>query len=444
MLLGIAAVLGLLSGEVTAWTMIVLSMISVGMMGYAFGRNKAVKAAGSQTQGEPVRGAGESEPQKDRADTRRSSTGGKGDYPSRDTLKGILSDLSFMHHSDDLYERYQCFIRMIEDGLGQVLGSCVVSLWCPDRDEQDLVECVIQPREVFDGHVGVAGPEGGERPCRVELGSDVIREVLRTGEPYLSSHWHLPETSIEAGGGRMLHCDVWIPLFREYGRPVLVGAQRTGKGPRKMDRKTFDSVVELIRLFWTQLQATNQRQWMIEHDSSHGVLRAAAFLDHTQNLATRFIERDELFSVVVISLDGFRRMFSGQSAKWRSLSGCFTESLTGVFQAKREDYLLGKMADDVFALFLPRKDAFIGRVMMEQLVEDLKEKMCGSGVAEKLGVMAIDIQWSILDHRRYRGSIEGLLNEIYRGLFDPALGAQTHRSRIVQAKEPDALEQPCE
>ncbi|MCH9022513.1 MAG: hypothetical protein IID32_07090, partial [Planctomycetes bacterium] len=97
-LLGVAAVLGLLSGEVTAWTMIVLSMISVGMMGYAFGRNKAVKAAGSQTQGEPVRGAGESEPQKDRADTRRSSTGGKGDYPSRDTLKGILSDLSFMHH----------------------------------------------------------------------------------------------------------------------------------------------------------------------------------------------------------------------------------------------------------------------------------------------------------------------------------------------------------
>lgn len=249
---------------------------------------------------------------------------------------------------------------------------------------------------------------------------------------------------MEAGGGRVLHCDVWIPLFREYGRPVLIGAQRTGKGPRQIDRMTFDSVVELIKLFWVQLQATNQRQWLIEHDSSHGVLRDAAFLDQAQNLATRFTEHDELFSVVVISLGGFRRMFCGQSAKWRSLSGCFAESLAGVLQAKRKDYLLGKMADDVFALFLPRKDAFIGRVMMEQLVEDLEERMCGSGVAERLGVMAIDIQWSISDHRRYRGSIEGLLNEIYRGLFDPALRAQTHRSRIVPAKEPDALEQPCE
>lgn len=385
-----------------------------------------------------------SELQKERADAKRSSTGDMGDYPSRDTLKGILGDLSFMHNSDDLYERYQCFIRMIEDGLGQVMGSCVVSLWCPDHDEQDLVECVIQPREVFDGRVGVAGPEESERPCRVELRSDVIREVLRTGDPYLSGHWHLPETSIEAGGGRVLHCDVWIPLFREYGRPVLIGAQRTGKGPRQIDRKTFDSVVELIKLFWAQLQATNQRQWLIEHESSHGVLRDTAFLDHAQNLAKRFTEHDELFSVVVISLGGFRRMFCGQSAEWRSLSGCFTESLADVFQAKREDYLLGKMADDVFALFLPRKDAFIGRVIMEQVVEDLEERICGSGVAEQLGVMAIDIQWSISDHRLYRGSIEGLLNEIYQRLFDPALRAQTHQSRIVLAKEPEALEQPCE
>ena len=133
-------------------------------------------------------------------------------------------------------------------------------------------------------------------------------------------------------------------------------------------------------------------------------------------------------------------MFSGESAKWRSLSGCFAANWSSVFQAKREDYLLGKMADDVFALFLPRKDAFIGRVIMEQLVEDLEEKMCDTGVAEKLGVMAIDIQWSISDHSRWRGSIEELLNEIYRDLFDPALRAQTHRSRLVSAKQPVAGE----
>ena len=55
-------------------------------------------------------------------------------------LHNVIDELTLLHTSSDLYERYQCFIRLVEDGLRHALGPCCATLWCLDRDQKHLVE----------------------------------------------------------------------------------------------------------------------------------------------------------------------------------------------------------------------------------------------------------------------------------------------------------------
>ncbi|KPK78239.1 MAG: hypothetical protein AMJ79_00060 [Phycisphaerae bacterium SM23_30] len=359
-----------------------------------------------------------------------------------DYLRGILNELSLMLSSNDLKERYQCFIRVVESSLEHALGYCGVTLWCPDEECENLIECVIEPSRTKSRFPAGAAPL--RVPCRVPLDSQVIRDSLLTGEPYLGLVKGANQVMLGRTPEATLQCDACIPLYRNYGQPLLISVERIEEMGRKCRREDFQASVQLINLFWKQLQSTNQRQWLVEHDQTSGALRDEVFLRQGQTWANTYQRRDEPFTVVVITVRGFRSIFTGNSQQWRRLSKVVGRCLNKVLREKSSKYLLGKMADDVFALMLPSKDNFLTDAVMHTLADRFGQEMVSDKAIETLDILAVDIQWSIADHNSYEGNLEILLNKIYRRLFSRNHEDHKHTHRIILNEQSGTVEiQPC-
>lgn len=357
----------------------------------------------------------------------------------------ILAELSWLQNSDDLLERYQCFIRLAENSLNHALGGCGISLWCPDHNYQNLIECVINPggkSGVFSRTTRARGANS-RMACRVPLDSAVIRKTLQTGKSYLAA----PTGKDSFSGGSdpvSLRTDACMVLYREFGQPLLINVERIGTEGRLVDADAFGAAVRLIKLFWDQLQAANRRQWRAEHDEISGALRDQVFLRQGHDWAESLYRRDELFSLVVITVRGFRSMFAGNSRQGRRLHGLLGRSLRRILTDNAEEFILGKMADDVFVLMLAGKDSFISQALMQSVVAKLQEEMKKYAPCDAPEVLAVDIQWTIADHKQYQGDLEGLLDRIYRRLFAPAANGRQNIHRIVlKGDDSEAVLVPC-
>jgi GGDEF domain-containing protein len=349
-------------------------------------------------------------------------------------LQSILEELNVMQTSDDLLERYRSFVRVIESSVQRALGDCGVSLWCPDHGNEKLVECVIHPTQGNQNQINtesVRTANSWRTPCEVPLDSVVIRDSLKSGRAYCAlttdSENLLAGRAVEA----TLPCDACIPLYRSYGQPLLIQVERTGSRRELCTPEEFHSTVKLIRFFWKQLQSTNQRQWLVEHDEPTGALREEAFLAQGQGWSDRFARRDELFSVVVITVRGFRSMFAGESARWRRLSGILGRSLRRNLTDQCDKFLLGKMADDVFALLLPGIDQFLCETTMQRIFDTLETELLQEPRVRSLETPAVDLQWSGADHTQYEGDLEQMLNDLYCRLFSRREGTDVFEYRIA-------------
>jgi len=351
-------------------------------------------------------------------------------------LHSIIEELGRMQNSIDLLERYQCFIRMVESSLCQCLGPCSISLWCPDQDNKNLIECIIDPswRTVFGSANSISHLRERRVACQVPLDSEVIGHSLKKGEPYWAGERGSLSSPTKPAGDARLHCDACIPLYRDYGQPLLINVERIGD--REVHRKTIDfhSMVKMVNIFWKQLQATNQREWIIEHDELSGALRDETFLKQAQALAERCQNSDEIFDIVVITIHGFRSIFTDNSRQWRILSGILGRAFRRLLAEQNREFLLGKMADDVFALLLPRSDEFITQAIMQSIMAKLGDEMLQDKAIKNLNIMAIELRWSGADNRQYHGNMEKMLNAIYRRLFSRASNKQTQIYQIVLEK----------
>jgi len=348
-------------------------------------------------------------------------------------LRDVLNDVIGIQESADLLERYQYFIKVTEETLKHAVGPCGISLWSPDRNQQSLTECVIRPNRPSGHHfeATLAQAAGSRPPCSVRLDSPVMRQTLRTGRPYLAPLDQSARPDYNPASSPALRCDGCIALYRDYGQPILINIERTEPALNRPEPAAFHAAVELINLFWKQLQFTNQRQWAIEHEPDSRALRYEVFLNQAQDLADKAHHTDELFSLVLIAVQGFRSMFGDNSRQWRLLSGLFGQCLGNILTQNNEQFVLGKLADDIFALMLPRSDSFLAQAVMKALVARLGDEMSGSKAAENLDVIALDLRWIVADHRQYYGSMEQLLEKIYRRLFSREADKDQHLQRIV-------------
>ncbi len=352
---------------------------------------------------------------------------------------GILDELCLMQGSHQLLYRYQCFTRLVEKVLNHALGPCGISLWCPDLEHQNLIECVIKPalKGAACSSTDLLELPETRSPCRLPLNVPEIIESLESGAAFLASGDHGCYTHSERNNTRSLICHACIPLYREYGQPLLVNVEFNNKyrghpEQRKNSMKDgFSTAVKLVNLFWNHLQATNQRQWSIEHDPDSGVLRKEVFMRQGQNLAQQCRERDELFSVVVITMRGFRSMFTQNAQQWSRLAGLFGRCLDKVLSGKSEDFLLARMADDVFAVLLPRTDEFLARSIIRAVTERLAVEMNRDQAVKTLDVMGVDIQWTFADQKCFAGSFEEMLEKMYRRLFTRGPNKQDQTYKIV-------------
>ncbi len=120
---------------------------------------------------------------------------------------------------------------------------------------------------------------------------------------------------------------------------------------------------------------------------------------------------------MVISVRGFRSMFAGQSQQWQDLSGLIVRSLQKILTQNGMDYLLGKMADDTFALMLEHTDKFLARNIMTVVIDKLEKVTDDDPAFKKLDVMAVDLQWVIGGKELYRNNLVDLLNNLYSRIY---------------------------
>lgn len=375
----------------------------------AITRRKTSKPAPPNTLGQSGTGKKPSRPE-----------GSESDMPmNMKMLEQMLEELAQMHKTEDLTQRYQCFTRLTESMLGRAVGPCSVSLWVPDSDHAQLIECVIRPNHSPDKVTGsLANRIKLREPVVLPIDSVDIRRSLQNGEPFIVECSAANGIIAAHSPNLQLRHDGCIPLYRQYGEPLLIIFEHTAGGIKPGRKTAFDAAVEMIQMFWNHLQGINQRQWMVEHDPSAEAVRADTFLNVAQAWADRLQHQDELFTVAVITIQGFRRIFAGTSQKWHTLYGIVSRSINRTVSTRNDEFLLGAMADDVLAIFLPRKDAFISRALMATIMKKITDQLQQEADPGLAGIIAIKIRWRLTDHRQYHGSIQEMLDEAYRKLFD--------------------------
>lgn len=424
-----------LGGAFADWLMLLMLVTAAATVGFTMGRTH--KRRSNITIDAPIKQKHPVEPKQEQRDnTNKTQTGEK----NKDYMRDIIQELNLMQSSGNLIERYQSFEILVENVLNHVIGRCSISLWCPEEDYQNLIECVIKTSNTPDGRASTFSPDRGcqHRPSRVPLDLDVMRQSLKSGKPYLAENPKAKSKPSANNTGFSLTCHACIPLYREYGQPLIINVERTETRPDKWsaDDKSasedFYTAVSLINLFWKQLQAANQREWVAQHDQSTGVLRDEEFLRRAQQWADRLVRKDELFAVVVITVGGFRGMFAGKSRQWRNLAGTIGHCLNKILIDQHGELLLGKMADDVFALILPWKDKFLAQAAMNPIISTLQQELAhDKKLLMEQDVMAVDLQWMVTDHKQYKANIEQLLNQVYSDLFSHNQPDQREYFRIV-------------
>lgn len=376
--------------------------------------------------------AGRQEFTNPRANTKKSmrQTSDNTDY-----LRVVLDELARMQVADDLLQRYHCFVAMVESCLSHALGPCSVSLWCPDKKNEFLVECVISSDKASSesSQNTLSATTIPRSPCLVPLKANEIKTALKTGRAYLAD-WlnpNMPATKPRISD--TLKTDACIPLYRDYGSPLLLNVQ-CDYDKAKVESSSavdFQSAVELVKLIWDQLQTANQRQWFIEHEPDSPVLRGDTFIQQSQSLADMAKRRDELFAIVVITIHGFRSTFAGHSRQWRDLTNIVGQSLSDSLKQGHRLFMLGKMADDVFALMLPNTDGFLARAVMKEIIGAIDKTLPQSHIAAALDMIAIEIRWAIADQSQYGKGVQDMLDEIYQQLFVHEDDGACQKHRVV-------------
>ena len=343
-------------------------------------------------------------------------------------LRTVLDELAEMQGSEDLLGRYRCFANIIEICLRESLGGCRISLWSPDQSGKSLVECMIRPSR---GRADSAFSQEvfSRRPCRVLLDSAGIKHALKSGEAYLADPGNTGAYSFE---GTTIKTHACIPLYREHGQPLLINVELLDGQQGQGGGLDFRTAVDLISLVWNQLQATNQRQWAVEHDELSGVLRDDAFLAQSQLAADSAMHEGKLFGMAVITIKGFRGMFAGHSRQWRDLTGLLARCINETLKQQERPFLLGRTADDVFALMLHNADDFLAEATLKHVMQNVDNQLPSSPLAGELNMDVLELRWAVTDQRSYKGKVQQQLDRLYDRLFSREVEGKcsSHKVRL--------------
>ncbi len=345
-------------------------------------------------------------------------------------LREVICELTALQQNDDLLERHQSFVHLVKQTLERVLGPCSVSLWCQDDNAAHLVECMI----LFNP-ANTAVPPVHE-PCRLPLDNPAHRLMLETGKPYLAFGPQAGADSMINPLEGSLPCLAGLILERPYGRPVLINVDRLHDAERPINPRAFHLAVDLIRLIWSQLQAANQRQWARDHDPVSRALWDDVFVERAEQWACRAKQNDELFALAILALHGFRGMFAGQAHQWRQLSGAVSRILDQTLKQHGRAFILGRMADDVFALYLPHADNFITGTVTGRLSQALTADMPVEAHRQRWNMPGLELRWGYADSRDFHGSIMDMLNRQYRRMFTRSVNKQENVIHIDFQNDP--------
>ncbi|MBW7905758.1 MAG: GGDEF domain-containing protein [Phycisphaerae bacterium] len=202
---------------------------------------------------------------------------------------------------------------------------------------------------------------------------EVLRQVATSGQamhaPGRKSGWGPLQGPLPHGPGPQDGVSDWVFPVRRGSQTigvVAVGRLDAGSVAGGRSSSLDAPAIGLLSLLWCHVSALEQLRVTRRTDPASGVLSRRVFFDRCRAALRASQEGGEPAALLVLGIEGLRRMDDGGS--W-ALRDALVERIGALLVERgRSDDIVGRFSDERFAVLMRRLDSNLGRLIAEKLV----------------------------------------------------------------------------
>lgn len=165
----------------------------------------------------------------------------------------------------------------------------------------------------------------------------------------------------------------WVYPIRQGGQTV--GLVAVGKLPLEppLDRRRRQDLALLLTTFWRHVACLEQLRIAEKTDKASGLLTRSDFFEYATRALADSYAQNEPVVVVVLALEGLRRL--DDAGRW-SQRDKLVETIGRLTNRRiRTDDIIGRFSDDRFVLLLRRLDSGLGRLIAAKIQDTAEEQI---------------------------------------------------------------------
>lgn len=210
----------------------------------------------------------------------------------------------------------------------------------------------------------------GEVPEVISAREGLVGHVATSGRSYLagdSTHGRLVDQLAAESDAPVAWC------FAISQGPRRIGLVRVGcvAGDPSSIRGLLQAAEAMVCLFWNTLSEVCRSRLAETRDLASGLLNREPFLIEADRVMHSAYQHKEPVAVAIISLEGTRGLCD--RGEWQRADQLISEAAAFLGERVRGDDRLGRFDDSRFALLLRRVDSALGRLIVEQLQQQLED-----------------------------------------------------------------------
>ena len=214
--------------------------------------------------------------------------------------------------------------------------------------------------------------------------SGILGHVATTGQEFVAADPTHGELIRQLAEDTDEHWD-WVFPVRQGGQTG--GLVAVGKLPPTtlLDHPTRQEICALLTTFWGYVVCLEQLRIAEMTDKASGLLTRSDFFEVATRALADSYEENEPVVVVVLALEGLRRL--DDAGRWRRRDALVEAIGRLVNRRIRTDDVIGRFSDDRFVMLLRRLDSGLGRLIAAKLQSTAEERVAQLGdVGENLHV----------------------------------------------------------
>jgi GGDEF domain-containing protein len=311
--------------------------------------------------------------------------------PPRTAADGLRSAFcAWLQDLDDLAEPWPAFDQLVREVLGRELGAARVRCYHVRAGDDALQPLArVGPASEAPGPDMRAGVLGhavltGHEFCTPDCGRFPLLQALAAEDP---ERWD------------------WVWPVRSGSTTIGVVAVGQSSRPGALAAEARQALGELLTLCWQHVAAQLRLRVACRTDQASGVLTRSDFFTLAADALDQSYRCNEPAVVAVLALEGLRRL--DDAGQWQVRDALIERIGRSLLRRLRSDDLVGRFADDRFALLLRRLDTGLGRLIADKLMEGAAA--CLADVVPESGARATRLRMGLVGSGAARPPLDSLL-----------------------------------